>query len=819
MQGLFPPSLLTMVDDVVPTLRAMAVRACADMSPDALAAALAAAPPEVARDVEAFVTLRRGARAADMVALLRGRRGRQASETSLVWPAPACWGVFASPWPALHALEVTGVPYALPLHAVAQAAPQLARVALRCVAGDTSYAALGQLPLTHLTLSGCRTAFNAPADGVDAAWLQQLRLLRHLDVSGCPLRDSMLAALRCWATLEVLDVSSTLCLDVVEVLGARAHALRELTLGTGERHDEEQLHIIPRSDARTVLPALHALTVVSRGLGAKADRVAECHELARWCEAHPTLRDARVYFVVDANSALPVEATTVPQRLGLLAPLPMRVTLASSWSADAIVDRLRVVATRELSPRLARTHSTLGPAPEWLLGCAAGLFETLHWWRHAPEDEMLRVASTALHLLVLFARLDHALAVEWEGRKHAFSHLVCQPGVAGFLFALMRDTARAVLAFREPPLCDDAGDDGDEADSDQESEDEAAGAQAALAHWRALRGVTASTVKLLCWAYDSTDLLVVRETQASLITALDAQLIVADAIRAAPSAKQASIVLFAQVGRTHALSTPPPSRSPRAQLAASQPYKARLLTPIAPTLLQLLRPDSGASPSEVEAALTCLGNLASHPPNTVALFAQHPHLLQLLVAMMEAFESPELAVVAHGAAYLSGNLSYIVTSVGAQLFSLSSYRAAIGRLAHHAFEVRFSGVGSRGRLRSLSQNHSLTGSFWSLWSACHAHDAAAELGLPPDATFDALLNRNVEGSCMCMCVCVFSHVRPSVLLTLRPLGHDPVLVDQSARSVAAHLQPAFALCARVWLVAAGQHQLPRTAPGQVCCCV
>jgi hypothetical protein len=56
-----------------------------------------------------------------------------------------------------------------------------------------------------------------------------------------------------------------------------------------------------------------------------------------------------------------------------------------------------------------------------------------------------------------------------------------------------------------------------------------------------------------------------------------------------------------------------------AQLAASQPYKGQLLQCVLDSLVHIVANGVGG---EVEAALTCLGNLASHAPNTVAMVDQ-----------------------------------------------------------------------------------------------------------------------------------------------------------------------------------------------------
>ncbi len=114
-----------------------------------------------------------------------------------------------------------------------------------------------------------------------------------------------------------------------------------------------------------------------------------------------------------------------------------------------------------------------------------------------------------------------------------------------------------------------------------------------------------------------------------------------------------------------------------------------------------------------EAALTCLGNLASWPPNTVHMVETHPELLTYLLRMLGepmAALTPDAELIAYGAAYLSGNLSYISPLlVGQRLFCAAAYRDAIAELTRQALA-----------------HHNQTGAFWALWSACHAHDAARE---------------------------------------------------------------------------------------------
>ncbi len=115
-----------------------------------------------------------------------------------------------------------------------------------------------------------------------------------------------------------------------------------------------------------------------------------------------------------------------------------------------------------------------------------------------------------------------------------------------------------------------------------------------------------------------------------------------------------------------------------------------------------------------EAALTCLGNLASWPPNTVYMMQSHGELLTYLLGMLNEPTtnfSAEAELIAFGAAYLSGNLSYISPSlVGQPLFMLDHYRGPIIALTRQAL---------------AHQNQ--TGAFWSLWSSCHAHDATFEV--------------------------------------------------------------------------------------------
>ncbi len=254
-------------------------------------------------------------------------------------------------------------------------------------------------------------------------------------------------------------MSFTYAVDVVPLLGTKLRALCHLAVGH-EQSDVEQTVALAGAEA-ACLPALRELVAVSGGL-ARLDAAARrrrCDGLVGWAQAHAALQRVTVYYAVNAHTAAPLQDLRyeLPTRHGR-GPLLLtvaRLPLALLTAQHQLEERVRFV-TREIDP----------PPPDlgvWILDCARQLLSLLHTWRLSGCQRLLQ---NALELLVLFARWDHSANLEVQGQQHAFARhvgrpaprtaaltpqcrLICDRGVAGFLFVMLRDAAAAALHTTE----------------------------------------------------------------------------------------------------------------------------------------------------------------------------------------------------------------------------------------------------------------------------------------------------------------------------------------------------------------------------------
>lgn len=549
----------------------------------------------------------------------------------------------------------------LPLAHIVESVPMLEKLSLRAVEADVLYSPLAKLTsLTSLTINSCAQAFSAIGDGRHSPWLQELTSLTELDLRHSHVTTPMLRALPYLNRLRLLDVSMTLAHDAFVVLANAMPALETAVVGDDSCTDMSQLYLVPDVPL-TAYPSLKSLTVFVpiNARDPTLDKLRElCDPFFSWCKRHASLERGVVCFETGMQAFVPEVEEEHNCDNGKKLMTMMRL---HPISFDISNDLLLSARVYHIGWALHVQAEAEGGVIEraWVANVWKDLLTAFFYWRHCPSQfrSIKSVLSTITSMMVLLVRWDHATNFEMNGVSHAMCRSLTNLEVAPSFFTLLRDAVSWSKKTAE--------------NTDERSPS---------------RHMIALIMRLLTWAYDVSDLLVQRSVQASLILSIDAHLRVAEAMQDTAEALQPGMVLYSQ-------------------LSSSQPLKGRLLTPIEGTLLHILDSKTQALPALREAALTCLGNLASHPPNTVKLVTEHPEVLEHLLDLLNDAESP------YGAAYLSGNLSYISpTLVGAPFYRNPEFRKRLAALTS----------------TSLNSNNQVS-CFWTLWARCHSRGSFIEV--------------------------------------------------------------------------------------------
>jgi hypothetical protein len=293
----FPDGVLGMVVDVLPSLRAMALRAV--LNAGLAETAVRVGPAEVVRDVVGYVRLLRGNDDVQEGKLTRVLLEMGESRVELLWPSLGTIAGCFNPHTlnryahTLTQLTICGASYHVPLTEIVRACPHLEVLSLEHLqCAEQVFYPLSYFghSLKSLTITDCVGAFCNHGDG-DHEWLGQMVSLCELRVPFTAFGGSMLKLLHCCAnTLRVLDISDTYCNVVVDNSSSSSSspfpALEMLCVGS-ENSDVNMcvvLHGLPWS----VFPKLKELYVV-------VSRNAEVSMLWAWAATHPHLTKVQVF--------------------------------------------------------------------------------------------------------------------------------------------------------------------------------------------------------------------------------------------------------------------------------------------------------------------------------------------------------------------------------------------------------------------------------------------------------------------------------------------------------------------------------------------